>query len=319
MTISGPGTLTLPEIQVEGVPPQALYSRSSTITVGTKQIKNIGRQIGLDVWFQVKRTLKPNEPNTADLKIWNLSDSSLKQLSQAAQTISVSTAPGGKVQIVPVSIVAGYESGTASIFQGELRAASTSREGTDFVTEVASGDGDLAQIITRSNFTTPKGSNALDVVKQCLADMGCGTGNLSSQAIQQAFKGAALYNLGAVLKGNAWKIVVDTSRSVGLECTIANGQAQFLSTGQPLAGSAYELSPSTGLIGEPTVDTKGIMSCKTSMLPHIKPGSPVVVSSRFVNGTYRVISIETTGQTFDEDSVWEHAIEGKAIGTNSGL
>lgn len=319
MTTQSPGTLQLSEVVVEGIPAQALYSRSSTITVGTKQIVNIGQQIGIDVWFQVKRSLKPNEPNTADLKIYNLSDSSLKQLSQAAQTVSVSTAPGGDVKIIPVSIVAGYESGTSVIFQGELRAASTTREEEDFVTEVASGDGDLAQIIARSNFVMPRGSNALGVVTQCLDDMKCGHGNLIAQSIQAILKAATLYNLGANVKGNSWKVIVDTCKSVGLECTIANGQAQFLSLGQPLAGTAYELSPTSGLIGEPTVDTKGICSCTTLMLPHVRPGSYMHVSSRFVTGDYRVISVETTGQTFGEDSVWQHALEMKALGTNSGL
>ena len=165
----------------------------------------------------------------------------------------------------------------------------------------------------------PKGSVALQVIQRCLKDMGCGTGNLSSAAIQEVLKGQTFYSLGALIKGNSWKIITDTCKAVGLECTIANGQAQFLSTGQPLAGAAYELSPTTGLIGEPTVDTKGIMSCTVLMIPHIKPGSTVVVSSRFVNGTYRVISMETTGQTFGQDSVWEHKLECKAPGTASGL
>lgn len=319
MTTQAPGQLTIQPIQIQGVPTQALFSRSSTVTVGTKEIQNIGQQIGLDVWFQVKRSLKPGEPNTCDLKIWNLSDSSLKELSQAAQTVSVATAPGGKVQIVPVKIVAGYETGTATIFLGELRSASTIRDGEDFVTELQSGDGDLAQIITRSNFTMPKGSNALQVVQQCLADMKCGTGNLSSQSIQAILKGEQLYSLGANIKGSSWQIIRDTCKSVGLECSIANGQAQFLSTGQPLAGDAYELTPTQELIGEPSVDTKGIMSCTTLLIPHIKPGSTIVVNSRFVNGTYRVISMTTTGQTWGEDGEWQHEIEGKSAGTNSGI
>jgi hypothetical protein len=319
VTTQAPGQLTIQPVAIQGVPTQALYSRSSTVSVGTKEITNIGQQIGLDVWFQVKRSLKAGEPNTADLKIWNLSETSLKQLSQAAQTITVATAPGGNVKVIPVKIVAGYETGTATIFLGELRAASTIRDGEDFVTELQSGDGDLAQILTRSNFMMPKGSNALQVVTQCLDDMETGHGNLSSQSIQSILKSEQLYSLGAMLKGSSWQIIRDTCKSVGLECSIANGQAQFLSTGQPLAGDAYELTPTQGLIGEPTVDTKGIMSCTTLLIPHIKPGSTIVVNSRFVNGTYRVISMTTTGQTWGDDSEWQHEIEGKSIGTASGI
>lgn len=306
-------TLQVPEVIIEGAPTQALYSQSSTIRVGTKEIQNIGQQVGLDVWFQVKRSLKPKDPNTCDLKIWNLSDSSLKQLAQATQTLSIASAPGGKIQVIPVSIIAGYESGTSTLFLGELRAASTVRDGDDFVTEIMSGDGDDAQVIARINQMVPKGSSAFTVAQACLSAMGCGTGNLSSQQISSVLKASNSYQRGALVKGNAWEILTAVVKSVGLECKIINGQAQFLSLGQPLAGSAYELTPSTGLIGEPTVDTKGIMSCKSLLVPHLKPGSPIVVDSRFVSGTYRIISIQTTGQTFDEGP-WEHEIEAKPVG-----
>ena len=166
-------TLQVPETVVQGIPTAALFSRSSTVKVGTKEILNVGQQIGLDVWFQVKRTLKPNEPNTCDLKIWNLSDTSLKQLAQATQSVSIASAPGGKVQVIPVSIVAGYESNTSSLFLGELRAASTVRDGEDFVTEIMSGDGDDAQIIARINQMVPKGSSAFTVAQACVQARCC--------------------------------------------------------------------------------------------------------------------------------------------------
>lgn len=292
-------------------PSNLLYSRSSTVTVGTIQIVNIGQNIGLDVWFDVKRTLKPNEPNTCDLRIYNLADSSLKAIASATQTsTNPALPPSASNGVVPVKIVAGYESGTSTIFLGEMRSAQTVRDGDDFVTELTSGDGDFAQIYARLNVQAPRGTSAYTVVQQCLTAMKSGNGNLS--AVAQTLRGATMYQQGAVLKGNAHDLLVDICRSVGLEVKIQNGQAQFLSLGQPLAGQAYNLTPNTGLIGEPSVDTKGVMSCMTLMLPELIPGKAVVVNSRFVSGTYRVVSMDTSGSTFDNE--WGHRLECKYLG-----
>jgi len=76
-----------------------LENRSSTLTVGTPgrpgtgiQITNIGLQQGLDIWFQVRRSLKAKEPNTCDLRIRNLSNASRKALESATTgTVSAIT------------------------------------------------------------------------------------------------------------------------------------------------------------------------------------------------------------------------------------
>ena len=54
---------TLPEAIIQGIPSATLFGRASRVTVGTIEISNIGQTRGLDVWFQVRRALKPSDPN----------------------------------------------------------------------------------------------------------------------------------------------------------------------------------------------------------------------------------------------------------------
>lgn len=303
-------TQSIAPITVQGIPASLLYSRASRITVGTVQVVNIGQQTGLDVWFQVKRSLKAGEPNTFDLKIWNLADSSRKALEQSSQPVpSIAAAPGAPNKVVPVKIEAGYEGSMATIFLGEMRSAQTVRDKDDLVTELQTGDGDEAAAVARVSQSFGP-TNAYDVALALLKAMGSGAGNI--KAFASTLRGNTLFQQGVTLKGNPKTILRDLAASVGLEFTIQSGQAQFLSRGQPIDGSVYELAPETGLIGEPSVDTKGVLSCMTLMLPGLRPGALVYMNSEFVQGTYRICSMETTGETASND--WGHKLEAKRAG-----
>jgi hypothetical protein len=293
-------------------PGLALVNRSCTVTVGTIEIANIGGQIGLDVWFQVRRSLKPKEPNTCDLRIYGLSEDTQRAIEQSAQPHpSPASAPGAPNAIVPVKIVAGYVGATATIFLGEMRSAQTVTDGPDTVTELTTGDGDQAGILARSTASFGAGANAYTVAQQLLADMKCGVGNL--QTVAQILRASPLYQkAGVVLKGNSKDMLDDLARSCGLEVTTQNGIAQWHSLGQPLGGEAYSLSSDTGLIGVPSVDTKGVLCCDALMMPGIRPGIPIVMNAGRIKGLYRVISVETTGGTADND--WHHKVEAKRYG-----
>lgn len=310
-----------------GVP---LVNRASTITVGTVRIQNIGQQIGLDVWFQVRRSLKPKEPNTCDLRLYDLSPDQRAAI-QASTTGSVAAittkgsakkAPTTKAAAsptVPVTIEAGYVGGTSVIFLGQMRSAQTVTDGPSTVTELTTGDGDEATLLARSTASFPAGASAYTVAQQILSDMGCGPGNLASVA--GVLKGTSMFTSGVVLKGNSLDHLCDLAAGCGLEVTVQNGVAQWTKLGQPVGGDAYLLSTTgpagnTGVIGSPTIDTKGILSIKTLLLPGLSPGQAISVNAKYVQGLYRIVSIETTGSTFDND--WSHDIQAKPYGLGVG-
>jgi hypothetical protein len=291
-----------------------LENRSSTITVGTVSISNVGQQIGLDIWFSVRRSLRPKEPNTCDLKLYNLSDASRKAIEAASQPSPGPAQPGGTNTIVPVKVVAGYVGGTSTIFLGELRSAQTTTDGASSTTELQTGDSDNAAIMSRITQSFGAGANAYVVAQALLSAMKVGQGNI--QTVADILRSAAVYNKGTILKGNALAAMVDLATSCGLEFSLQQGVPQFLSLGQPTGGQAYLLNSNSGLIGSPALDTKGTLSCQTLMLPGLRPGCPIQMQSEYVTGLYRVISIETTGDTSGND--WNHNIEARRYGTGLG-
>ena len=296
-------------------PAALLFDRSCTVTIGTVQIESIGRKSGLRTKFQVLRSLKPKEPNTCDLMIWNLSDEHRQAIDSYTTAIkSMSAAPGSKLggigagsTVVPVKIEAGYAGNTSTIFLGNMRSAQTVRDDTDLITELNTGDGDEALILARSSYSFGSGANAYVVAQRLLIDMGCGVGNIAT--VEVILRGAPLFSGGYVLKGNSAGHLVDLATSCNLEVSVQGGVAQWVSMGQPLGGEAYQLSsdPNTGLVGSPTCDTKGICHAETLLLPGLTPGQSVVVDAKFVKGQFRVVSMVTQGDTFGGD--WGHQLE----------
>jgi len=316
-----------PSLPISPLAPQGFqaFKRSSVVTVGNTQISNVGAQRGLDVEFNVRRTLKALEPNTCDLRIWNLSAASRKAIEQASQKSTIIAQPpsgtpgvaGAAVNIIPVQIDAGYVGHTSTIFLGEMssgtaRGAQSVVDGPDYVTEINSGDGDTALQLQRINAQFARSTPPLTVVKALLAQMGVGTGNLGTVASIFNAAPGSLYQLGTVLKGNAAWHLARISASVGLEVSVQNGAAQFLKQGQALAGPAYNLSPSSGLVGSPTVDTAGICSFVTFILPGIVPGVAVSIDSAFVQGNFRIIACEYAGSTFANE--WYCRVEAARYG-----
>ena len=62
-----------------------------------------------------------------------------------------------------------------------------------------------------------------------------------------------------------------------------------------------------GLIGSPTVNTTGLLSCKTEMIPDMFPGTKLSLNAKDVTGGFRVLSVETSGDTSGNE--WGHDIE----------
>lgn len=289
-----------------------LFQRACTLQVADLLIP-AGQGTGLDVSFVIKRGVKVTaggqkpQPNTCDLKIWNLSPTHRKQLEQS----TIPGAAGAATKIVPVIVTAGYTARQSVLFSGELRAAHSVTDGADIVTELSTGDGDQALTQQRLSIALGPGAGAVQGLQQLVAALGVGQGNVQKAiALLQATPLAAqLFVKGVCMKGAAADVMSEFCRSVGLDWSIQHGQLQFTALGQPVQGQAILLDADHGLIGSPTVDTKGILSCETEMIPDMAPGRALSLNAVTVQGGFRVLSVETKGDTFGND--WGHAIEAK--------
>lgn len=288
------------------LPPGALWQRALTLTVGTLAITYV-KGIGLDVEFTVRRGVQVTQkavkpvPNTCDLKIYNLSVAHRKQLEQLTTVTTPQSAnpQSGAQKIVPCIISAGYVGRQSIVFSGELRAAQSVTEGADTITELTTGDGDTALQQTRLTVALPPGSTLGSGLRKVLAALGIGQGNLSRALalISANPLVAQMYSKGVVFKGSPAEILTDICRAAGLQWSIQHGVVQFQDLGQPLGGQAILIDAAHGMVGSPSVDTKGILTFTTLMLPDLAPGVKVAMNAKNVKGGYQVLSVETTGQT----------------------
>jgi hypothetical protein len=272
-----------------------LFGRQWRVTVGTPGSKGLALQLtDIDIEFEIKKTLKP-EPSTCDLKIFNLTAAHRKQIEQNPAL--------NALQKIPVKIEAGYvSSGMAQIFLGELRAGWTVTDGADLVTELSNGDGEKEMATARMNVSFG-GSTPIGVaLTEIITTLGVGQGNVQQAVSLLQAKGLVQFSTKTVvLKGNAANHLTDFCKSCGLEWSVQDGNVQILQLGQPLAGQSYSISSATGLIGSPSVDSKGILTFDTLLIPGIKPGVVVQMNSVHVTGGYRVETCEYNGNTMTDD------------------
>lgn len=236
--------------------------------------------------FRVTKNLK-SEPNTGDIKIYNLSRDSRAALEQK--------------KTIPVLLEVGYGGDLHSIFNGQMRSASTERDGAALVTTITTGDGETAVGGGRAYAQLPAKMTASEILgraAQGLLNAGVGEGNLTSA---QGLADATFGGPARTIHGSAERVFTDVCTMNGMNWSIQDGALQVLKIGatvKPEAG-AVRLSSASGLVGSPSVDTKGILKAKALIQPGLFPGLPVVMDSEFVKGAYRIEEVEFTGDTWD--------------------
>lgn len=266
-----------------------LFRRKVTVTIDTLQL------IGFDMTFAVKKDLKP-QPNTCDLKVFNLTEEHRSAIEQK--------------KTAQVQVEAGYENGTSILFLGTLRTSLSVWQGPDCITALSSGDGEKAIQTARVNIPVKKNTKTPDVLKAVAKALGVGDGNLNSALAKLKASGIGdFFSQGTVLTGSASREMTAICRSCGLTWSIQDGKLQILPLRQSLDGTAINLSPDTGLIGSPTVDNKGVMSCKMLLIPDVLPGRKLVLKSDRLKGQYRIEEVNSSGDTASTD--WYHDIKAK--------
>lgn len=258
-----------------------LFGRSVRLTIDKLELSE------LDLQFKVTKNLKP-EPNTCDLRVYNIAPEHRKLLEKAKK--------------LPVRLEAGYGTDLFQVYLGEVRGAHTVVEGPDIVTVLTSGDSEKEIQTARINVPLGPGASVQQALTAIARTIKVGTGNIASLSAKLASAGlVTLHPHGGVLSGDSIQELTDFCSSAGLEWSIQDGQLQILNLNKPLDGLAFEISSQTGLVGSPTVDTKGIAKATCLLTPGIRPGVKVAFKTLSVTGGYRVIECEYTGDRAGND------------------
>lgn len=277
---------------------------------------------GLDAAFSVVKTLK-KEPNTCELTIFGLNKEHRDQLAQADKpTVEIKAGYKGREQesssaLAAVDDLLGGGEGASSegaglIFLGDVRDVASVYEPPEWVTTLESGDGEKATRFARVNRSFASGTSVRVVMQKAAEAMGVGIGNALKKAADVTLldSGGEFLN-GVTLSGNAAKEFDRIVKSVGLEWSIQDGVLQILDPGKPLEDTSIILSPTTGLIGSPTIGNDGVVKIRALMNSDIIPGRQIELDSIALQGRFRAERCEYTGSKFDDDFYVD--IEGKEL------
>lgn len=285
-----------------------LFNRAVDVTVNTTRFTQ------LDCAFKIEKSLK-SEPNTCELRIYNLNAehrSALEQLNPPTKAGSALAKKKEKTHKatrgIPVKIEAGYEGNLSLLWLGDLRSAKSLHDGSDWITVLESGDGEKAWQNARMNVSYGPKTPVDTVIRAMVRALGVGEGNLSQivHKIQVAGAGKILPH-GTVISGRVARELTDWCRSCDLEWSIQDGALQIIDRGKALAGRAIKLSSDTGLVGSPTVDIDGILTCKMKMIPDVRPGTLIVMNAERLKGAYRIQKASWSGDTSGGD--WDITVE----------
>jgi hypothetical protein len=274
------------------------------LTVGTVGISGEGaggglERASLDCSFEVEKSTA-REPNTASVKIWNLSQDHRRAIERTAQ--------------LALTIEAGYAGATTVIFSGDVRVAQSApgverrraadktkvrgaRDDVDIITEIEAEDGGTAYRTATVQQSFGRGTPVADVLRAAARAMGVGEGNVSSFASDATLGDVRVYTDGTVLSGLAHREMDRIVRGCGLTWSIQSGALQLQRAGQALATRAVRLAPSTGLVGSPSMDADGYVEAVSLLNGALYPGRPVVLESRDIEGSFAVRRVRHAGET----------------------
>lgn len=242
----------------------------------------------LRVQFEIEKSLE-KQPNSSKLKVTNLSESMRHNLSKKG---------------VKVLFEAGYKSsGLFRLFVGDVRTIDNVRQDADWETTMQLGDGDRAWKYARVNESFAAGARGGDVLMELAKATGLDLGNIEKQA--KLIR--TVVDQGYSATGNALR-ALDTFVSKVLKKTISiqDGELQLLDVFEVLDHPIPEVSPETGLVGSPEMQTppaKGkpqLLRFKCLLQP-FKPGAKVRLISDRYDGHVRIQKVKYEGDTSGAD------------------
>jgi hypothetical protein len=241
-------------------------------------------------------------PNSADIRIYNLSEETAQQVQR---------------EFTRIVLQAGYVDNFGVIFDGTIKQFRRGREsGTDTYLDVFAGDGDAAYNYAVVNKTLAAGSTTRDRVSACsdsMAEHGVSEGHIPELGGPRLPRGQVLY-------GMARDYMRVSGQSSDTSWSIQDGKITMIPRDSYLPGEAIVLTAKTGLVGTPEQTQDGIKA-RCLLNPQIGIGRRVKIDNRSIlrakvdmsytainmlpkvssDGFYRVLLREYSGDTHGTD------------------
>lgn len=252
---------------------------------------------GLRFKFKIEKT-SDSTPNKAQIQIYNLAPTTRAAFENKKITLILSAGYG---RILDRSVTT-----VANIFRGDGLKSYTHKDGSDYITTIETGDGQVAFTEARLDSGFAEGVKGTTIVDTLIGSMGLGKGDTSG--IPENMD----YLNGFAASGLSRDVLDDVVDKADAEWSIQDGQVQILPKGKAnreeavLLASAYGPDRvNTGIVGSPTrsgfqnsVNKKENGVEFVSLLqPELRPGRRVRIETREVLGTFVCRKITHEGDT----------------------
>jgi hypothetical protein len=227
-----------------------------------------------------------SRPNKGKIKIHNLGDDSAGFIDT----------PGNVIQVL-----AG-EDGTGGLFRGDITRVETRQETPTRVTAIEAAEG---QRIWRDSViaqTWPPNTTRTQILSDVLAVMGAARGRISALLPERVFATGLVWS-GATR--DLLNMLYDAD--LGERWTMTGNAVDVIADGDA-PGNVQILAPDTGLIGSPARTKRGGVKAKVKLSATLRPGGGIEVSSRFVQGLFRIVKV--VHQFDSRGSPWLSDVEG---------
>jgi hypothetical protein len=220
--------------------------------------------------FNTYQAIAGEAPNTAMIRVYNLSDTTAKSIATEFQA---------------VQLEAGYQGGPfARIFSGTITQVWRGRESAiDSYVDIAAADGDAAYNYAVCNATLAAGATPEQQVKAIGKALEPHGVTIPDTSIFAGTDPAALAR-GKALSGMAMGRLTEICNSAGVQWSIVNGQVIFSRVTGYRPGTVVVLNAATGLIGFPE-QTAGGINMRCLLNPYIEVGGRVKLDNAAINTT----------------------------------
>lgn len=227
----------------------------------------------LRISFATRRSdIRP--PNTADIRVYNVSDQTAKkaQLKEFSRVV----------------LKAGYAGNYGVIFDGTIKQVRRGRESqTDTYLDITAADGDSAYNFAVMNVTLAAGSTANDHLEQVLSSMksrGITMGEAPELSAMRLPRGKVFY-------GMTRDFLDVLGKTQDLSWSIQDGKLTLIPNTSYLPGEAVVVTSATGMIGLP-VQTQNGMTVQTLLNPGIRIGKRIKIDNSSIQRYRYGLSVE---------------------------
>jgi hypothetical protein len=147
---------------------------------------------------------------------------------------------------------AGYadDIGVVTIFMGDVTHSTSVKEGPDWITEIEMQDGFQVFRDSKISLSMAAGATTLQVIQSISSKFGLGVRPMPTDVAAKQYKN------GFAFVGRCRDAMDKACEYMGLEWSIQNNEVQVIKKGGTLKQRAYVLSPTTGLIGSPMIESQ---------------------------------------------------------------